>query len=251
MANERLQKIIARAGLASRRQAEEWIAAGRVQVDGKVIRELGTRADPQRSRIQVNGKPLRPARRLLHYMLYKPRGCVTTLRDPEGRPTVKDYLKKIPERVYPVGRLDYASEGLLLITNDGEFSNYILSASSGIDKTYWVKVTGAPEADALKKLRAGISLDGRRTLPARIRRLPPQGRKNSDNPWYEVVLREGRQNQIRRMFERIGTPVRKLKRVRIGPLSVGTLKPGEIRPLKESEVRRLLQGVTRDDEVGK
>ena len=246
MANERLQKIIARAGLASRRQAEEWITAGRVRVDGKVVRELGTRADPLHSSIQVNGKPLRPPRHLLHYMLYKPRGCVTTLRDPEGRRTVKDFLTKIPERVYPVGRLDYASEGLLLITNDGEFSNHILSASSGIEKTYWVKVSGAPEAEALQELRDGISLDGRKTLPASIRRLPPQGRKQSGNPWYEVMLSEGRQNQIRRMFERIGHPVRKLRRVRIGKLSLGSLKPGEVRALTPAEVLRLVQGSSAD-----
>ncbi|MBI2818410.1 MAG: rRNA pseudouridine synthase [Acidobacteria bacterium] len=247
MANERLQKIIARAGLASRRQAEEWITAGRVRVDGRVVRELGMRADPAHSRIQVNGKLLRSPQHRLYYMLHKPRGCVTTLSDPEGRPTVLDFLKKIPARVYPVGRLDYASEGLLLITNDGEFSNHILSSSSGIAKTYWVKVSGLPEAVALQKLRDGISLHGRKTLPARIRRLPPQGRQQSDNPWFEVVLQEGRQNQIRRMFERIGHPVRKLKRVRIGTLPLGNLKPGEFRPLRPDEVRQLLQGSSADE----
>jgi pseudouridine synthase len=190
----------------------------------------------------VNGKPLRAAGQLLYYMFYKPRGCVTTLHDPEGRSTVKDFLKRIPGRVFPVGRLDYASEGLLLITNDGEFSNHVLSSSSGIEKTYWVKVSGTPEPESLDKLRDGISLDGRKTLPARIRRLPPQGKRESGHPWYEVVLREGRQNQIRRMFERIGHPVRKLRRVRIGPLSLGALKPGEFRALTPAEVRRLAQG---------
>lgn len=241
MAEERLQKLIARAGLASRRQAEEWIAAGRVRVDGKVVRELGSRADPQRSRIEVNGKPLRPPPRLLYYLLHKPRGCVTTLSDPQHRPTVMDFLKKVPARVYPVGRLDYASEGLLLLTNDGEFANRILSASSGIEKAYWVKVTGVPEEAGLDKLRQGITLDGRKTLPARIRRLPPPGRAEAGHPWYEVILREGRQNQIRRMFARIGHPVRKLKRVRIGSLSLGKLKPGEFRPLTPAEVRRLME----------
>ena len=241
MASERLQKIMARAGLTSRRQAEEWITAGRVSVDGKVVRELGTRADALASRITVDGKPLRPPSHLLYFMLYKPRGCVTTLSDPQRRPTVMEYLKKVPARVYPVGRLDYASEGLLLVTNDGEFSNHILSASSGIPKTYWVKVTGPPAAEELQALRDGISLDGRKTLPARIRALPPQGRKESGHPWYEVVLREGRQNQIRRMFARIGHPVRKLRRVRIGDLALGNLKPGEFRPLKPAEVRSLLE----------
>jgi len=241
MASERLQKIMARAGLTSRRQAEEWITAGRVRVDGKVVRELGTRADALVSRITVDGKPLRPPSHLLYFMLYKPRGCVTTLSDPQRRHTVMEYLKKVPARVYPVGRLDYASEGLLLVTNDGEFSNHILSASNGIPKTYWVKVTGTPAGEELQTLRDGISLDGRKTLPARIRALPPQGRKESGNPWYEVVLREGRQNQIRRMFARIGHPVRKLRRVRIGDLALGNLKPGEFRPLKPAEVRSLLE----------
>jgi len=241
MASERLQKIIARAGLASRRQAEQWITAGRVSVDGKVVRELGTRADPARSHIVVNGRALRPPGQFLYLMLYKPRGCVTTLSDPEHRPTVMDFLKGIPGRVYPVGRLDYHTEGLLLVTNDGEFANHILSAASGIPKSYWVKVSGEPEAESLNKLREGISLDGRKTLPARIRPLPPQGRKESANPWYEVVLREGRQNQIRRMFAQIGHPVRKLKRMRIGKLSLGDLKPGEFRPLRPSEVRQLME----------
>jgi 23S rRNA pseudouridine2605 synthase len=241
MTEERLQKIISRAGLASRRQAEEWISEGRVRVDGKVVRELGTRADARRSRIVVDGRPLRPPQQFLYFMLHKPRGCVTTLSDPEKRPTVLNFLKAIPERVYPVGRLDYASEGLLLVTNDGDFANHILSASSGIPKTYWVKVTGKPEAADLDKLREGISLDGRKTLPARIRPLPPQGRKESGNPWYEVVLHEGRQNQIRRMFVRIGHPVRKLKRVRIGNLALGNLQPGELRALRRGEVRELLE----------
>jgi 23S rRNA pseudouridine2605 synthase len=242
MPEERLQKLISRAGLASRRQAEEWIKQGRVRIDGKIIRELGTRVDLQHSTVLVNGKLLRPTQTFLYFMLNKPRGCVTTLSDPEGRPTVMQFLKKIPERVYPVGRLDYASEGLLLITNDGDFANHIIAASSGIAKTYWVKVTGKPDVKQLDALREGITLDGRRTLPARIRALPPQGAKESEHPWYEVVLREGRQNQIRRMFLRIGHPVRKLKRVRIGKLTLGNLKPGEIRPLRPSEVRGLMEG---------
>ena len=241
MALERLQKIIARAGLASRRQAEEWIAQGRVKVDGKVVRELGTRADSDSARIQVDGKPLKQPRRHVYFLLHKPRGCVSTLSDPERRPTVMDFLPRLAERIYPVGRLDYHSEGLLLLTNDGEFANKILSSSSGIPKTYWVKVAGTPPGSDLQKLREGITLDRRRTLPARIRPLPSVGRKESANPWYEVVLREGRQNQIRRMFARIGHPVRKLKRVRIGSVALGNLQPGEVRPLRPAEVRQLLE----------
>jgi 23S rRNA pseudouridine2605 synthase len=239
MAEERLQKIISRAGLASRRQAEQWISEGRVRVDGRIVRELGTRVDARQSRIVVDGKPLHPARRLLYFMLHKPRGCVTTVSDPEGRPTVMKFLEAVPERVYPVGRLDYASEGLLLVTNDGDFANHVLSASSGIPKTYWVKVAGKPEARELEMLREGIVLDGRKTLPASIRPLPSPGGRKSENCWYEVILREGRQNQIRRMFLRIGHPVRKLKRVRIGKLTLGDLKPGELRPLRTAEVRTL------------
>jgi len=241
MALERLQKIIARAGLASRRQAEEWIAQGRVKVDGKVVRELGTRADSDTARIQVDGKPLKQPRQHVYLILHKPRGCVSTLSDPERRPTVMDFLPRLAERIYPVGRLDYHSEGLLLLTNDGEFANKILSSSSGIPKTYWVKVAGTPPGSDLQKLREGITLDRRRTLPARIRPLPSVGRKESANPWYEVVLREGRQNQIRRMSARIGHPVRKLKRVRIGSVTLGNLQAGESRPLRPAEVRQLLE----------
>jgi 23S rRNA pseudouridine2605 synthase len=247
MAEERLQKIIARAGLASRREAERWIVEGRVRVDGTVVRELGTRADSSLVRVTVDGKPLRRSKQLLYIALNKPRGCVTTLSDPEGRPTVMEFLRTVPERVYPVGRLDYHSEGLLLLTNDGEFANRILGASSGIAKTYWVKVAGVPEAEELDELRKGVVLDGRRTLPARIRALPPQGSKESGNPWYEVVLHEGRQNQIRRMFARIGHPVRKLRRVRIGSLTLGKLQPGESRALRPAEVKRLIAGAGSDE----
>jgi 23S rRNA pseudouridine2605 synthase len=243
MALERLQKIIAHAGLGSRREVEQWITEGRVRVDGKVVRELGTRADPLRARIQVDGKAVRPSRQHLYLALNKPRGYVSTRSDPEGRKTVMDLLPRLPERVYPVGRLDYHSEGLLLLTNDGEFSNHILSSSSGIKKTYWVKVAGTPKAEELERLRTGIRLDGRMTLPAGIRRLPALGHKESANPWYEVVLQEGRQNQIRRMFERIGHPVRKLKRVGIGSVSLGKLEPGRVRHLRPSEVEALLHPI--------
>src|SRR5262249_33959991 len=163
---------ISRAGLASRRQAEQWITEGRVRVDGKIVRELGTRVDPRRSKVVVNGRHIQPTRELLYFMLNNPGGCVTTLSDPEGRPTVMKYLESVPARVYPVGRLDYASEGLLLVTNDGDFANHILSASNGIPKTYWVKVSGKPTAEELDSLREGIFLDGRRTRPAVVRPMP-------------------------------------------------------------------------------
>ena len=280
MALERLQKIISRAGVASRRKAEELILEGRVSVDGVVTRELGTKADSATAQIRVDSKPLRPPRNIVYLALNKPRECVTTLSDPEGRPTVMDFLKGVKERVYPVGRLDYHTEGLLLLTNDGDFANRILSAGSGIPKTYWVKVAGTPAEEDLEKLRRGIVLDGRRTRPARIRPLSRAGkarqsrdpstslragrqradnpsrrhgavrpltdrsfsskeRTEGGNPWFEVILEEGRQNQIRRMFERVGHPVRKLKRVRIGTVSLGSLPSGQYRSLTPAEIASL------------
>jgi 23S rRNA pseudouridine2605 synthase len=230
--SQRLQKIIAAAGITSRRKAEEMILAGRVTVNGKLVTELGTKADPAKDHIKVDGKLLRPPREHVYVMLNKPRNCVTTLSDPEGRPTVMQYLRKIKERVYPVGRLDYHSEGLLLLTNDGDFSNAIQTGGSKVPKTYLVKINGRPTEEDLEKFREGVVLDGRRTLPARLRPLDSK----AANPWFEVTLVEGRQNQIRRMFQRLGFLVEKLKRVQIGPLPLGSLRPGEWRPLTGREV---------------
>ena len=244
MALERLQKIISRSGLTSRRKAEEWILEGKVSVDGKVVRELGSKADWNTSKINVNGTPVRPPSRLLYLALHKPRGYITTRSDPEHRPTVMDLIKKVKEPLYPVGRLDFHSEGLLLMTNDGDFANHLMSSSNGILKTYWVKVKGLPDEVKIEKLRQGIPLDGRRTLPARIRLLKKTGgatRDPSANSWYEVIIGEGRQNQIRRMFDFMDHPVQKLKRVKIGPLSLGNLPIGEARHLTFSEVRRLME----------
>jgi len=242
MALERLQKIISRAGITSRRKAEELILEGRVSVNGVAVRELGSKADPATAQIRVDHKPLRPPRNFVYLALNKPRACVTTRSDPEGRPTVMDFLKSVKERVYPVGRLDYHTEGLLLLTNDGDFANRILSAASGIPKTYWAKVAGTPAEEDLEKFRRGIVLDGRKTRPARIRplsravRKQPRTRKEAGNLWFEVILQEGRQNQIRRMFERIGHPVRKLKRVRVGSVSLGKLASGQYRSLAPKEI---------------
>ncbi len=246
MALERLQKIIARAGIASRRKAEELILAERVTVNGTVASELGSKADPATDGIRVDGKPIHAPRQVIYLALNKPRGCVTTLSDPEGRPTVMDYLKGIQERVYPVGRLDFHTEGLLLLTNDGEFANRVMAGASGVPKTYWVKVAGPPKENDLERLRRGIVLDGRKTRPAEIRFLRRDEAKLSGqkagNPWFEMVLREGRQNQIRRMFERIGNPVRKLKRVGIGPVKLGRLALGTYRLLTAAEIRSLRRG---------
>jgi 23S rRNA pseudouridine2605 synthase len=251
MALERLQKIISRSGLASRRKAEEWIIAGRITVNGHVVRELGTKADFSTDHIQVDGKAVRPPSRLVYLALHKPRGCVTTRFDPEGRPTVMNLLKKVKERVYPVGRLDYNTEGLLFLTNDGEFANRLTASRSAVLKTYWVKVKGLPQEKDLEKLRRGVLLNGRRTLPARIRRLrtteranrtAPAGDSTHDgvNSWHEVILSEGRQNQIRKMFSLIGHPVQKLKRIQIGAVALGGLPSGEFRSLTPAEVSQLM-----------
>ena len=234
----RLQKIIAASGIASRRKAEEIIAAERVTLNGKVVTEQGTKADPDHDEICVDGKPLRKPERPVYYMLNKPKGYVTTVTDPEGRPTVMDLLPTRGERVYPVGRLDYASEGLLLMTNDGALAQKLMKAGSHVPKTYLVKVSGKPEEKAIARLRAGVTIElenGRRvkTSPAKIRLV-----EDGANPWYEVVLVEGRNRQIRRMFERVGHHVEKIKRVQLGPL-VLDMEPGKFRELTRKEVQEL------------
>ena len=238
MPSERLQKIIAAAGIASRRKSEELISGGLVSVNGQIVRELGSKADPEKDHIRVNGKLLQGPERHVYILMNKPKGYVTTLRDPEGRPTVMDLLHGVGARVYPVGRLDYASEGLLLLTNDGDFANFLMKAASHVPKTYMVKVAKTPSADGLGRLRAGLSIasdTGRRvkTAPAKVRLI-----KEADNPWYEVTLMEGRNRQIRRMFEEIGHHVEKIKRVRYGPLELD-VHPGKFRRLTPQEVTRL------------
>jgi 23S rRNA pseudouridine2605 synthase len=234
MPEERLQKILSRAGVASRRQAEQLILEGRVTVNGKTVTELGSKADLERDHIKVDGRLLRRPRRLVYLALNKPRGCVTTLRDPEGRPTVMECLRGVKERVYPVGRLDYASEGLLLFTNDGALANAIMAAASHVPKTYLVKVNGALTPEQEEQFRAGVPIEGRRTAPAGLRIV-----RRAQNPWYEVRLIEGRKNQIRLMFKHFGRLVEKLQRVRIGPVELGGLKPGHWRLLTAAEVERL------------
>jgi 23S rRNA pseudouridine2605 synthase len=237
---ERLQKILAQAGVASRRHAEELITQGRVQVNGQVVTTLGSKADPARDHIRVDGKLLHGAERLRYFMLNKPRGYVTTVSDPEGRPTVMEFFKKAGERLYPVGRLDYLSEGLLLVTNDGELANKLTRAASGVEKTYLVKVSGQPTEDQIESLREGVRIDrakpgeGRvQTAPARIHQV-----RIGENPWYEVVLIEGRNRELRKMFEEIGHFVEKIRRVNYGPL-VLDLEPGQVRELDAQELNLL------------
>jgi 23S rRNA pseudouridine2605 synthase len=237
---ERLQKILAQAGIASRRKAEEMIEQGRVQVNGKVVTELGTKADSGRDHIRVDGKLLQGAERLRYFMLNKPKGFVTTVKDPEGRPTVMQFFEKMRERLYPVGRLDYMSEGLLLVTNDGELANRLTKAASGVEKTYLVKVAGQPTESELDILRGGVAIErgkpgtGRvRTSPARIRQV-----RQGDNPWYEVILIEGRNRELRKMFEEIGHFVEKIRRVGYGPLVLDQ-EPGNLRELQPDELDAL------------
>src|SRR5580692_10757015 len=233
MAEERLQKIIAGAGITSRRKAEELILEGRVTVNGAVITELGSKADIERDHIKVDGKLLRATSQHVYLALNKPRNFVTTVHDPQNRPTVMDLIKGVKTRVYPVGRLDYHSEGLLLMTNDGELANALMSAATHIPKTYLVKVTGALTAEQEQAFRDGVTLGGRRTAPAGLKLM-----QRAANPWYEVRLIEGRKNQIREMFKHFGRLVEKLKRVRIGFLDLGRLKPGEFRYLTQEEVEK-------------
>jgi len=237
---ERLQKILAQAGVASRRSAEAMIEQGRVQVNGKVITELGTKADAGRDHIRVDGKLLQGAERLRYFVLNKPKGFVTTVKDPEGRPTVMQFFDKMKERLYPVGRLDYMSEGLLVVTNDGELANRLTKASSGVEKTYLVKVAGQPTEAELDILRGGVAIErGKpgstrvRTSPARVRQV-----RQGDNPWYEVILVEGRNRELRKMFEEIGHFVEKIRRVGYGPLVLDQ-EPGNLRELQPEELERL------------
>ncbi len=243
MPAERLQKILSHAGVASRRHAEQMIQEGRVTVNGAVVTELGSKADLESDHIKVDGRLLHAPKRLLYIALHKPNNTVTTVTDPQHRATVMDLLAGVRDRVYPVGRLDYHSEGLLLLTNDGEMANAIMSAATHLPKTYLVKVNGPLTADQEERFRHGVPLSGRRTLPAGLKLAHA-----AENPWYEVRLFEGRNNQIRLMFKHFGRLVEKLKRVRIGPLELGPLKPGEFRYLGADEVARLRRALRRAPE---
>jgi len=226
---ERLQKVLAQAGLGSRRACEELIAAGRVTVNGDVA-TLGTRADPDLDAIEVDGARIGVRQGLVHYVLNKPAGVVTTASDPQGRPTVVGLVPAEP-RVYPVGRLDADTEGLLVLTNDGELANRLTHPSFGVDKEYLADVTGTPSRGALRRLREGVDLDDGPTAPARVSLV--------GDHTVRITIHEGRNRQVRRMCEAVGHPVRRLVRVRIGPLADRRLPPGEWRPLTQAEVRAL------------
>jgi 23S rRNA pseudouridine2605 synthase len=239
---DRLQKIIAHAGVASRRAAEELITQGRVEVNGKVVSELGSKADGSKDEIKVDGRRLprtAPERRYL--LLYKPRQVISTRADPQRRTTVIDLLTRagVKGYFYPVGRLDYESEGLMILTNDGEFAERVMHPRYELERAYEARVLGVPDAGDLERLERGIMLDGRRTLPAKVNLRGSKKSGDDHETILEIVLREGRNRQVRSMCEAIGHPVSRLKRVRIGGLTDRGLKPGQIRDLSVDEVSAL------------
>jgi 23S rRNA pseudouridine2605 synthase len=235
---ERLQKILSKCGIASRRKAEEMILEGQVTVNG-VTATLGMKADLEKNHIKVKGKLIRSFGPKVYLMFNKPNKCITSMHDPEGRPTVKDFLKGVKANVFPVGRLDYNSEGLLIMTNDGELANAILRPKNKIPKTYLVKIDGILEDKDILKLERGIKLEDGVTAPAKIKRI----KKTEANSWIEITVHEGRKRQIRRMLEKLRHPVIKLRRIKINGIELGRLLPGAYRYLTSEEIKRLKKEV--------
>lgn len=233
----RLQKLIAGTGLASRRKAEGLIAAGRVMVNGKTVTELGTKVDPTRDHVKVDGKHLSAAQPFVYLMLNKPKNVVSTLDDPGGRTTVKDYLRGVSVRVFPVGRLDFDSEGLMLLTNNGDLAQAMLHPRYHVPKTYLIKVKGVLTDEDIRNLERGVKLDDGMTGPAQVKKV----RKVEANSWLEITIREGRKHQVKRMLESVGHPVIKLLRIRMASLALGDLQPGEFRFLTDREANTLRQ----------
>jgi len=234
----RLNKLIADSGLASRRHADRMIEEGQVTVNGKRVYELGIKVDPAHDRVLVNGKPLKKPLENIYVLLNKPRGVLTTMEDPLDRPTIAEYLEGVPGRVFPVGRLDWDSEGLLLLTNDGEFANKVTHPKSEVTKTYLVKVDGQPTKEDLAKLVRGVSIIGGKVAAKHIEKVKRQ--EGSDKyDWFKIVITEGKNRQIRQMFEKIGFDVQKLQRVAIGRLRIGNVERGELVFLNEAAVERV------------
>lgn len=230
----RLQKILAQSGVGSRRRCEELISSGRVKVNGTVVHELGARALPGVDRVELDGVNIGAGERVVHYLLYKPIGYVSTAADPEGRRTVLDLVPR-EQRVYPVGRLDYDSEGLLLVSNDGHLTNLLTHPSHEVGKTYLALVSGVPQSGAIAQLRKGVILDDGLTAPARVKLVRTEG----ENAWVELTIHEGRNRQVRRMCDAVGHPVLRLMRTRLAFLTLEGLTPGQWRPLTDDEVQRL------------
>ncbi|HHT64075.1 MAG: pseudouridine synthase [Bacillota bacterium] len=232
---ERLQKVLAHAGVASRRSCEELILAGKVKVDGKLITDLGIKVDPEKSVIEVAGKPIPGKEQLIYILLYKPAGFLSTVHDPQKRRTVMDLIHGVRQRVYPVGRLDYDTSGLILLTNDGELANDLIHPSREVEKTYRALVKGIPTGKCLGELAKGIMLEDGKTAPAQVR----VKKIINGNALVDITIHEGRNRQVRRMFQRVGNPVIRLKRIAFGPLKIGRMKPGEWRYLTDREVEIL------------
>jgi 23S rRNA pseudouridine2605 synthase len=231
----RLQKILSHAGIGSRRAAETLIREGRVSVNGRVVTELGTKADPSRDKISIDGRLVQAAQTAIYLALNKPTGVVTTLSDPEGRPTVRDLLGRLRERVFPVGRLDFHSAGLLLLTNDGELAQRLTHPRYGVHKAYRVKVKGRVVPEQIEQLTKGVALRDGMSAPARVRIVEAGERKT----WLEITLAEGKNRQVRRRCEAVGLSVEKLSRIAFGPLKLGKLEVGAVRALTEAEVVKL------------
>ena len=236
---ERLQKILSTAGVASRRLSEELIAQGRVSVNGKTVTELGTKADPSVDEIKVDGRRIKVEQRRRYILLNKPRGYITTRSDPEGRPTVMELVKEVKEYIYPVGRLDYDSEGLLLLTNDGDLAARLTHPRHEVEKVYEARVKGVPDDRTLDRLARGVPIEGRRTAPAKVRASEPFVKGSGEQTIVEISIHEGRQRQVRKMFEAVGHPVVRLKRVRIGPLTDPDMPTGHWRELTPAELVNL------------
>jgi 23S rRNA pseudouridine2605 synthase len=243
---QRLNKIIAEAGVCSRRKADELIRAGKVSVNGEMMPKLGSKADREKDLIEVDGVKLTVSDKKRYILFYKPANCLSTVYDPKGRLTVLDFIPQVKERVYPAGRLDWDAEGLLVLTNDGEFCKRVIHPRYRSPKIYRVKVKGVPPVEKVEQLRKGIIIDGRKTAPASVTFL-----KKDKNCWFRVVLYEGRKNQIKVMFRRIGHPVMKLKRVAISFFNIKGLKPGDYRELTPAEVKRFInQSEVRNERAG-
>ncbi|MBW1679240.1 MAG: rRNA pseudouridine synthase [Deltaproteobacteria bacterium] len=232
----RIQKIIATSGITSRRKAEELIKEGRVTINGRKVAKPGTLADPGKDKIRVDGKLITGNNKKLYILLNKPRGYITSFDDPQNRPKVIDLLKKIKTRVFPVGRLDYIAEGLLLMTNDGSLAHRLLHPRFAVPRTYLVKVKGFPDFKTIKNLRTGIQLSDGMTFPGVVKFME----KTKKNSWVRITVKEGRNKLLKRMFAEVGHPVLKLTRIKFGPFSLGKLSPGEYRIISPEEVKKLV-----------
>lgn len=232
----RLNKIISESGIASRRQADKLIADGEVTINGKRVYELGIKVDPSKDRIFVSGKPLKVVHSKIYIALHKPQGVLTTMDDPLGRPTIAQFVEQMPVKVYPVGRLDWDSEGLLILTNDGEFAQKITHPKHEVTKTYLVKLERDPNQDQVRRLLRGVTIMGGKVTAKSLVRVP---RGKSEHPWYKIIITEGKNRQIRQMFEKINNDVLKLQRIAIGTLKLGKLKRGEWEILEAGDLKKL------------